>query len=153
MDMRGKWKRKSLMDRFMDRALPEPNSGCWIWTGTLHSRGYGVVHTEGEGRELAHRVSYRLFCGPISDDAVICHRCDNPPCVNPEHLFAGTQADNMGDMDRKGRRRSVSAVPTEWISKIRADKDTPHAVLAYWFGVSVKTIRNYRSSKTWSAAA
>jgi hypothetical protein len=140
-------------ERFADRFIPEPNSGCYLWTGTLHARGYGMILPNGSNTPmLAHRVAYELHCGPIEPGMVICHRCDNPPCVNPAHLFVGTQADNLADMDRKGRRQRNSAVDPEIIRAIRADS-RPAKELAALHNISVKTVRNYRDGKTWSHIA
>jgi hypothetical protein len=152
MMARGKWPRKSLQERFMDRVIPEPNSGCWLWTGTMMNRGYGVASTYGEARQLAHRVSFEMHHRPLQPGEVVCHRCDVPLCVNPDHLFAGTQADNMHDMDRKGRRICVSAVPPEYIPMIRREAHISDRLMAWCFGVSPHTIRNYRKNKTWSQA-
>jgi len=83
-------------------STPEPNTGCWLWLGPEQAQGYGILHIEGRKR-LAHRVSYALVHGPFFEWLNILHRCDNPPCVNPAHLFLGTQADNVADRDQKGR--------------------------------------------------
>lgn len=85
-----------------DRCIPEPNSGCWLWTGYCNSDGYG--RTTINGKVIgAHRLSYRLFCGEIPLGAEIMHKCDTPACVNPDHLKAGSHLENMTDSYRKGR--------------------------------------------------
>lgn len=92
-----------IIDRIMLDSIPEPMSGCWIWTGPMNSSGYGQVQHGKRGRKLAHRASWECFVGPIGHGLVVCHKCDNKLCVNPTHLFVGTQKDNIRDMDRKGR--------------------------------------------------
>lgn len=86
-------------------ATPVPESGCWLWNGWVRSDGYGEVSTKAfDG--FAHRASFTMFYGKIPAGLHICHKCDVKLCVNPRHLFVGTQADNMHDMDSKGRRKS-----------------------------------------------
>lgn len=79
--------------------------GCWEWTGAAARSGHGVIGRTGRraGNELTHRVSYRVFVGPIPDGMFVCHSCDNPPCCRPSHLFLGTAGDNLRDMTNKGR--------------------------------------------------
>jgi hypothetical protein len=77
-------------------------TGCWEWTGALNNKGYGKLCVNGK-QIFAHRASYALHVGPIPPGSVICHLCDNPRCVNPDHLFAGTMLDNTRDMIAKGR--------------------------------------------------
>lgn len=90
------------MERFWSKTTPEPNSGCWLWTASLGSTGYGQISIDGRHRK-AHRVSWELHNGEIPDGMCVLHRCDVPSCVNPEHLWLGDQPANLKDMWAKGR--------------------------------------------------
>ena len=92
-----------LLARFDAQHIPEPNSGCWLWIGSQR-RGYGLIWDAGK-QWLAHRVSWVIHSGAIPDGMHVLHKCDTPPCVNPQHLFLGTHAQNMADRDRKGRNK------------------------------------------------
>lgn len=93
--------------RFWKKVYKTPR--CWIWTGARKQGpwNYGIIEKDRDSRrmELAHRVSWRLHHGEIPSGLCVLHRCDNPPCVRPEHLFLGTLRDNTQDMIRKGRAR------------------------------------------------
>lgn len=95
--------KKAFFSRIKKRA-----DGCWIWTGALGGGGrYGSIGYQGKA-QLAHRVAWKLFKGHVSDDLCVCHSCDVGHCVNPNHLFLGTQSDNVADMESKKRARHPS---------------------------------------------
>jgi hypothetical protein len=91
------------VDRTSGYRQPHMDSDCWLWRGAKNRWGYGTV-TRHSRDVRAHRLAYELEHGPFDAQAVICHRCDNPSCVRPDHLLLGTHADNIHDCIRKGRR-------------------------------------------------
>ena len=134
----------------MARVSPEPNSGCWLWTGGLFQNGYGTAFLQGGKPVTAHRAMMIAQGVALGPKDYVLHRCDVRCCVNPDHLFVGTQTDNMADMNKKGRHRPAHAIPEEWRERIRKEGGgTPAWALAAWFGVSRKTIDNIRNNRSW----
>lgn len=98
---------------FWDWAIPEPNSGCWLWQGQTMPVGYGRYRPIGAPQKvLAHRHAYTLAVGVIPDGLLVCHKCDNPSCINPDHLYCGTPQDNMNDKVRRGRGVNQNSLRT-----------------------------------------
>jgi hypothetical protein len=117
-------------------------SGCWIWNKSVTSRGYGNICFD-KKVELAHRVSYKVFVGN-PDGFVVCHKCDNPLCVNPEHLFLGTAADNLNDCYTKGRRGIVLTIEQiETIKKMIQD-GVSYIKIASQFGTTKSSIHRLK---------
>ena len=109
-------RRKTLEEFFWERVSPEPNSGCWLWTGRYQTFGYGDIQLYRNAPHIsAHRASWSIHSGDIPDGMCVCHKCDVPECVNPDHLFLGSQQDNMLDAHKKGR---LHVIDNSWRKEI-----------------------------------
>lgn len=138
-------------------AKVQKTDACWLWTGAriksnsrLSPYGYGTIclGTRPNGKGLAHRVAWTLVVGPIPKGLLVLHKCDNPPCVNPDHLFLGTQKDNVEDCAKKGRRNQarhgrhrgkLSDEQRHQIPSLREQGLTQESI-AEMFGVRAQTI-------------
>lgn len=136
------------------RTIPEPNSGCLLWTGGQSQRGYGAYLTKKKWT-LAHRASWEFHRGPIPAGLFVCHKCDVRLCVNPDHLFLGTGADNVADMDAKGRRANrkgeaspVAKLTNRDVLAIRVDTRSSR-VIAAEYGVSKTAILDVKTRRNW----
>ncbi len=98
-----KYEAKSLLRRYQEKVDKRGPDECWPWLAYADKDGYGQIRVDGRRTKPAHRVGYELEHGPIPDNILVCHTCDNPPCQNPTHWFIGTNADNMTDKVSKGR--------------------------------------------------
>lgn len=130
---------------------------CWRWRGGKRGQ-YGVFFYQGK-REGAHRVSFIINFGPIPRDRDVLHRCDNPLCVNPDHLFLGTHAENMHDMKAKGRAKApcgdkanAGKLNTEQVRQIREylKMGLSQRTIADFYGVSSAAISNIHTGTTWN---
>lgn len=126
--------------------IPEPNSGCWLWERCATEFGYGHLRVDGVSW-TAHRLSWTLHRGPIPSGVFVCHRCDTPACINPDHLFLGTPADNCHDMLRKGRARHVRGEAVFSARLTAADVLAIRSVPKY-FGVCADLARKHKVSES-----
>lgn len=142
-----------LLDQFNSRWTPEPFSGCHLWIGSSTYHGYGLLLGK-----RAHRISWELFRGPVPNGLLVCHECDTPICVNPEHLFLGTPGDNSRDKMRKGRWRKGdrpqgeacrSAKLKEGDALFILNSSESSRELAARFKVCTDTVSNIRGRRTW----
>lgn len=144
MMKRGPYKRP-LIDRLMERIAVDGMTGCWNWTGSKRGN-YGSMRVGGAMQQV-HRLSYEVHRGPIPGGICVCHRCDNPVCINPDHLFLGTHCDNMADKVSKSRQSSTLSVAD--VLEIRAASGVVLRALSERYGVSVPQISYIRSGKKW----
>lgn len=157
--------KSDLQTRIASNAYASPQSGCWIWQLGMGRDGYGKIKIN-KKTVRAHRASWLAFRGEIPESMLICHKCDNPMCVNPDHLFLGTPMDNMRDKVEKGRWRGG---PACWEkdrkgaghhnaklndAKVRLIRLLGKAIStnrwAAEFGVSHQAIKMVQQNKTWT---
>lgn len=149
---------KPVAERFWSHV--DKGDGCWEWTAARHRAGYGAFGLDRAHMTYAHRYSWELHFGAIPEGLFVCHTCDNPPCVRPDHLFLGTIADNTADMMAKGRRvqgrtyvgeANHNAKLTEaQVREIRSLFGTlPSATLGARYGVSGGLIRQIGRREAW----
>lgn len=145
-------KPKPLADRFKGKWIVDPDSGCWLWTGATIGGKYGAIK-EDRQKLGAHIASWRLHKGEVPTGMLVCHHCDTPLCVNPDHLFLATHQENVSDCVSKkrhafGERNSWSKLKQVHVDFIRSSAFSI-ASLANLLGVSTKTIRRVRAGETW----
>lgn len=143
---------------FYKYASPEPNTGCWLWTGPIDGGPHGRPRLGSGKRHIAARVAWIIYRGPIPVGFLVCHHCDNGMCVNPDHLFLGTHADNTADMLAKGRwsKRSGSLntrarLRDEDVEVLRwlVANGIPARLLAEPFGISRGHAQTIAHGKSW----
>jgi HNH endonuclease len=161
--------------RFMAK-IKKTESGCWIWTGAKDRKGYGKFSVGGSRNKdgsrrnsmvSAHRIAYEMFIGLIPGGhgyhgTCVLHKCDTPECVNPEHLFPGSNADNVHDMDAKGRRINLQSKGADHgnailnedyaleIYRMCLDRIAPQHMIAKQFGVSTSTVNHINKGRLWN---
>lgn len=136
----------------MDRAIPVPDAGCWIWELSQVKGGYGKVCIDNKTL-IASRVAWEVWNGEIPDGLIVCHKCDTPACVNPNHLFLGTARENTDDMlkkarQAKGEKSPMAKLTSEIVIKLRNESGS-HDSIAKKYGLKRGVVRQVRIGETW----
>lgn len=159
----------SMEDAFWKR-VEKKSSGCWEWASYRDRKGYGSIKFVKGGKNVfAHRLSWQIHFGEIPEGLHVCHHCDNPPCVNPDHLFVGTAAENLADMRAKGRgskpprghidhqrgeSNKMAKLTAAQVREIRAiGGRVPQSDLARRYGVGQQAIQKILLRQRWKHIA
>lgn len=146
----------TLSERFHQKWIPEPYSGCWLWSGGVDGKGYGALWQDNK-LQRAHRISWILHNGEIPNRLFVLHKCDTPSCVNPNHLFLGNQSDNTLDsirkgryspLDNKGEKNPISKANERIIFDIRSS-DKSCSELAIRYNLEYSTVWKIKRYMSW----
>ena len=148
-------RRQTAIERFEAKFIPEPNSGCWLWIASSWKDGYGNFRLFGRIMG-AHRAAWILYKDALPDEVKVLHRCDVPACVNPDHLFLGTDGDNAADRSVKGRsarmrgsENQASVLSEHQVREIAENHTLNACDMAAAYGVSPSAVAAIKKGKTW----
>lgn len=141
-----------ILERLLQN-IKKNERGCWEWQGYCQEGGYGTISLSGHRVVLTHRLSHQLLKGQVPDELLVLHHCDNPPCINPDHLFLGTHKTNHDDAKQKrrhthGEKHGMAILCESQILPIRGDS-RPTLIIAQEYGVHPQTIRQIKKYKLW----
>lgn len=143
----------TIEERIDINTIPEPMSGCFLWTGGITGKGYGTIWANGK-QCAVHTINYEKKNGPIPDGLILRHKCDVRICVNPDHLETGTRADNIADMDKRGRRGNVgmghylAKLTDDDVRAIRASSESAR-IVGKRYGIAKATAIKIRAGDAW----
>jgi len=143
-------------ERFESKFIADPTCGCWLWEAGYYPDGYGAFSRSISNKMMkSHKASWEIYKGPVTDGLHVLHRCDNRACVNPDHLYLGTNAENMRDRNIRGRtktgigsRNRHAKLTENQALAIYADRRR-NRIISLEYGVSILTVQRIKSKALW----
>lgn len=153
--------KETITKRLYGNIQKDETTDCWVWLGSKNQKGYGRLHLRENGKRIqlaTHRLSYTLEYGTDPNELLVCHHCDNPSCINPEHLFLGTIKDNNNDAFKKKRNQVIGlknrVLTEEQVREIKKElqknNNASLSKIGSWYDVSPACIHSIKHGKSWA---